>query len=228
DQRVLAQSTLAHVLCLQGFPDQAMQAASAALERGQALDNSLSISNALGHGGCPVALLNGDLELAERFVRMQRQYSGPMLGQMWGRCFEGALLLQRGEATNATEALLSATNDMRARGLVGLPFNSFLGYLAQSLGRAGRPVDGLAVVVEALERTERNHERWCTAELWRIKGELIVLIGDAEAAARAEECFIEGLDWARRQGNMSWELRCATSLARVLERQVRSAAAKDL
>jgi predicted ATPase len=117
---------------------------------------------------------------------------------------------------------------MRARGLVGLPFHAFLGYLAQSLGRAGRPVEGLAVVGEALERTERNHEHWCTAELLRIKGELILLIGTAEAAARAEECFVQGLDWARRQGNMSWELRCATSLARSWQERARHAAAKDL
>jgi predicted ATPase len=228
DQRVLAQSALAHVLWLQGFPDQAMQAAKTGLERAQGLDNSLSISSALGHGGCPVALLNGDLETAERFVRLQQRYSGPMLGHLWGRCFEGALLLQRGEAKNAAQKLLAATQDMRARGLVGLPFNAFLGYLAQSFGGAGRPVEGLAVVGEALERTERNHEHWCTAELLRIKGELTLLIGAAEAAARAEECFVQALDWARRQGNMSWELRCATSLARVLQRQARYAAAEDL
>ena len=74
--------------------------------------------------------------------------------------------------------------------------------------------EGLAVINEAIARCERTEERWSMAELLRVKGELLWLQGTPNAAA-AEEHFLQALDWARRQGALSWELRCATSLARL-------------
>jgi predicted ATPase len=48
------------------------------------------------------------------------------------------------------------------------------------------------------------------------------------AAAVAEDHFRQALDWARRQGALSWELRCATSLARLWRNQARSNEAREL
>ena len=42
------------------------------------------------------------------------------------------------------------------------------------------------------------------------------------AGAAAEKLFLEGLDLAHRQGALAWELRCATSLARLWRDQGRS------
>jgi predicted ATPase len=61
------------------------------------------------------------------------------------------------------------------------------------------------------------------AEMLRIKGELFLTQGAWGSAAAAEGCFRQALDWARRQGALSWELRAATSLARLLRDQGRSA-----
>jgi predicted ATPase len=44
----------------------------------------------------------------------------------------------------------------------------------------------------------------------------------------AENDFRQALDWARRQGALSWELRAATSLARLLRDQERRAEAPAL
>jgi predicted ATPase len=49
--------------------------------------------------------------------------------------------------------------------------------------------------------------------LLRTKGELILMEGTQNAAGAAEDLFLKALDWARRQGVRSWELRAATSLA---------------
>jgi predicted ATPase len=65
------------------------------------------------------------------------------------------------------------------------------------------------------------------AELLRMKGELLPLQGPVGVAA-AEDLFRQALDWARRQGALSWELRAATSLARLLRDQGRSADARGL
>jgi predicted ATPase len=90
------------------------------------------------------------------------------------------------------------------------------------LGRAGQIADGLAAIEEAIVRSERNEERWAIAELLRIRGELLLLQGGSGAAAAAEDHYEQALDWAHRQGALSWELRAATSLARLWRDQNRS------
>jgi predicted ATPase len=59
--------------------------------------------------------------------------------------------------------------------------------------------------------------------LLRAKGELLLLPGQRQDAAAAEGYFRQALDWARRQGALSWELRAVASLARLLRDQGRSA-----
>ena len=81
---------------------------------------------------------------------------------------------------------------------------------------------------EALARSERNEERWCIAELLRVKGELVLLKNAPDAAAAAERHFRQALEWARRQGALSWELRAATSLARLWRDQRRTKDAREL
>jgi predicted ATPase len=100
--------------------------------------------------------------------------------------------------------------------------------MAEALGRAGQIADGLAAIEEAIVRSERSEERWAIAEMLRIKGELLLLQGAAGDLASAEDHFRQALDWARRQGALSWELRAATSLARLLSDLGRSADATAL
>jgi predicted ATPase len=64
--------------------------------------------------------------------------------------------------------------------------------------------------------------------LLRVKGELLLLQGTPGASAAAEDHFQQALDWARRQGALSWELRAATSLARLQCDQGRPADAMAL
>jgi predicted ATPase len=79
--------------------------------------------------------------------------------------------------------------------------------MAAAFGRAGQIADGLAAINETIERCERTEEHWVMSELLRIKGELLLLHGAPAAAATAEDHCRQSLDWARRQGALSWELR---------------------
>ena len=111
---------------------------------------------------------------------------------------------------------------------VYLLYTPFLAEIADALGRDGKATEGLSIIDEALARSERNEERWCVAELLRIKGELILRESAPQAATAAEEHFLQSLDWARRQGALSWELRTSTSLARLQHDQGRTAEARSL
>ena len=73
----------------------------------------------------------------------------------------------------------------------------------------GRIADGLAAIDEAIAHSSGTEEHWFIAELLRVKGELLLLQGAPGAAATAEDHFRQALDWARRQGALSWELRAA-------------------
>jgi predicted ATPase len=120
----------------------------------------------------------------------------------------------------------SCLDEFREARSAVLRFIAFL--MAEALGRAGQNADALAAIEEAIARSERTEEHWAMAELVRVKGELLLLQGAPGAAAAAEDHFRQALDWARQQGALSWELRAATSLARLLRDRDRIGEARDL
>ena len=83
-----------------------------------------------------------------------------------------------------------------------------------ALRRGGRAAEALRLLAEALARVEATGERWFEAELHRLRGEAL-LGASAADRAEAEACFRKALDVAREQGAKWWELRAATSLARL-------------
>ena len=97
--------------------------------------------------------------------------------------------------------------------------NLFRAELAEGLAATGEPERALSTR-EALGRAERIEEGAAgLAELLRKKGELLLLTGASSATGDAEMCFRQALEAARRQGALAWELRAATSLARLYHRQ---------
>jgi predicted ATPase len=230
DQRVVARSYHSHVLWLQGFADQAMRSVERHVVDPRASDHPVSLAAALLLSACPVALFVGDLTLAERYVKAHMDLSARHALELWnlaGRCFEGVLLVKRGEIGTGLELLRTAFSRIPQNAFI-LLYTLFLAEIADALGRDAKAAEGLSIIDEALARSERNEERWCVAELLRIKGELILREGAPQAAAAAEEHFLRSLDWARRQGALSWELRTATSLARLQQDQGRAAEARGL
>jgi predicted ATPase len=82
-------------------------------------------------------------------------------------------------------------------------------------------------LTEALSLVDKNDERWYEAELHRLKGELL-LQRSSDNHTEAETCFQKALDIARRQQAKSFELRAATSLARLWQQQGKRQDAYDL
>src|SRR5262249_20764715 len=103
----------------------------------------------------------------------------------------------------------------------------WLALLAETHGTIGQPEEGLAVLTEALTLVDTTGERWYEPELYRLKGELL-LQQALDNQAEAENCFQHALAIARNQQAKSFELRTATSLARLWQQQGKRQEAHDL
>jgi len=89
-----------------------------------------------------------------------------------------------------------------------------LGLLAEAEQLAGRPAEALRLLDDALAQASRSGERYCEAELHRLKGESLVA-GSPPQAAAAEAAFRTSVAVARRQGAKLLEGRAAASLGRL-------------
>ena len=145
----------------------------------------------------------------------------------WGR-------VKQGQGQAGLARLLEGLSALRATGAEqGVTWH--LGLLAEAYGHVGEPGEGLLRLTEALTLMENNEERFYEAELHRLKGELVLMSADQGQLAQdpdcqktAEKCFHQALVVSRSQQAKSWELRAATSLARLWRRQGEVAAARDL
>jgi DNA-binding winged helix-turn-helix (wHTH) protein/predicted ATPase len=90
---------------------------------------------------------------------------------------------------------------------------------AKALLKAGRIAEGLAAIEEAMAVIDRTSERFYEAELHRVKGELLLQSGAQDPQSEAASCFRHAITLSKRQQARAWELRAATSLARLYQSQ---------
>jgi predicted ATPase len=202
-----------------------MRAAESSVEAAQTANHAISLCYALAFAACTIAFWVGNLAAAKHYLGMLLDHSTRHALAPWralGRSYRGVLVIKRGDVI-AGLGLLRAGLDEFGKDRVAARSLIFLTEMAEGLGRAGEIADGLAVAEGAIERSEQNEGHWAIAELLRVKGELLLLRGAPAAAAAAEDHFRQALGWARQQGALSWELRAATSLARLLRDQDRPA-----
>jgi predicted ATPase len=230
DQSVVARAFLGKVLWLKGLPAAAMAAVNRSVLDAQSIGHSLSLCYALGQGACPVALFTGELAVAEQYIALLLDHSarhGLALWSMMGRCFQGMAAMRRGQEDAGLRLLQAAADDLRKAGYA-LYLTACLAELADALGRAGQAGKGLALIDEALAQATRNDERWCMAELLRVKAELLLLEASPAANLLAEDHLQKSLDWARECDSLAWELRTATSLCRLRYKQNLAAQGREL
>jgi predicted ATPase len=133
-----------------------------------------------------------------------------------------------GQENEAIEVIRQGLASYRATG-TELLRPHFLVLLAEAMKKAGRIEEGLEVLEEALEQIQRNGDQYYLAEVYRLKGELLLLssIGKHEAAG-AERCLNQAIETARKQKAKSLELRAAMSLSRLYQSRKQKEKAKKL
>jgi predicted ATPase len=108
-----------------------------------------------------------------------------------------------------------------------LSLPAYLARLAEACGNSGQAEEGLRLLVEALGHVDHTGERYYEAEVYRLKGELLLRQAVPDAP-QAEACFQRALVVARRQQAKSWELRVALSLSRLWQQQGKRAEARQI
>ena len=103
----------------------------------------------------------------------------------------------------------------------------FCTLLAEVSVHLGHTEDGLQALAEAHTLVEQHEERWWEAEVYRLRG-VLLLRQPGTQQAEAEAWLQRALDVARRQQAKSLELRAAMSLARLWQRQGKHTEAYEL
>jgi predicted ATPase len=93
--------------------------------------------------------------------------------------------------------------------------------------RSGRHDDALGALRRGISLAEQLGQHFYDAELHRLRAE-ILLDKDCNAVDEVETLFDQALETARRQEAKTFELRAATSLARLWRDHGRRAEARDL
>ncbi|MEA3149180.1 MAG: hypothetical protein QOD56_119, partial [Gammaproteobacteria bacterium] len=214
DLEVVMYATLARNCWLQGLADQASDAARRSLDRALSIRNATGICYSLVIAACPVAIWRGDMPEARRLASMLLEYSSQYSLDQWGSWVPLYELAFLSSSARLHQPFESARFDAHELDTLQI----------DAIATLGTDV----VPAEALARVESGRVGWNAAEILRLSGEQIRKDRGPEAARSAEAAYSRSLDIARRQGALSWQLRTATSLARLWRDQNRTREAREL
>jgi predicted ATPase len=220
-----AEAWLSWPLLAMGYPDQALACHRRALARATAMGHPNTLGQTL-FCGCVIRQLlrdrRGVVELAEALTLLSTDQNFPY----WlatATIFQGWASGEVDQAVVRIQSGLAAYRETTAQ--VWLPY--FLSLLAEASTRAGQIVEIHGLLDEALDQADKLGERWFYAELHRLTGEVLIGLSEADRAD-AETRFHRAMAVAQAQRAKFWELRAATSLARLWRNQGRRAEARDL
>jgi len=221
-----AQVFLGIVLFCLGFPDQALVLSNAAISQAQKLAHAPTLAGNLAVNVRLLSLVEDYAALDERarqLVAVATEQGFP-LWQALGAIFSGWVAVRNGDVTDGMSRLRRGSTAYHLTG-AELATAYYTALLAGACEIAGQVDEGLSLLDEALQIVERTKERWLEAELYRQKGQLLLRQGYSEAT---EKFYRKSIAIAVEQKAKLWELRAATSLARLRSDQGRGSEARDL
>jgi predicted ATPase len=213
--RIVALSFLSYTLFVLGYPDQALGRSREAFAEAQKLSHPHTLTNPLRtacylHHFCRER--RAVQARAQELVALSTEHDYPYWLAI-GTVFRGWAVAEGGGAEEGISELTRGLAAFQAtHAVIALPY--FLGLLADAYGGAGRAAEGLTVLARARTQVEATGERWFEPELHRMSGELFLSRAGGDDG-QAEQSFHQALLSARQQNARAWELRAATSLARL-------------
>jgi predicted ATPase len=226
DPRVFCLSRAVTSLWALGYPDQALQRSQEALTLAQALSHPHSLAFARGFAA-ELHQRRRDRQAAQEQAEALITLSIEQGLSFWlarGIIIQGWVLSEQGQGEEGIAQIRRGLSAYRTTG-AELWRSYHLALLAEAYGGVGQTGEGLIALAEAREFVHKTGERHYEAELYRLKGELMLQqfnVQEAQfkdAEGEAESCFLNAIEIARKQEAKSLELRATMSLARLWQQQ---------
>lgn len=218
------------LMCL-GHPDRSLARVNQAIELARSSGHAFSLAYAL-HFSAVMHLTRREAEPTRRQAQALLELSqaqGFPVFRAWGSLLLGCALAEEGRAPEGI-ALIRAGQQATQSAGARVARSGSLAVLAAVCEMARETDLGLAAVTEGIEFATQSEERFYEAELHRVRGELLLHRSDgpqrATLEAEAITCFEQAIAIAQRQRAKTWELRAATSLARLHLRRGETAQAR--
>ena len=227
DARATRLSTRAMALWLLGYPAAAQADVDQAIARAREIGEAATLMLALG--------ISNYTQILGRNAAGAGAFSDELAALADGKSASlrkaeavfqrGCALALNGKFAEAIQAIATGVMAWRSTGSTcWTPLH--MSFLATVHARLGEFDDARRCIAEALGASEASKETWCDAEIHRILGE-IALLGELDNA-KAAACFERAIAIAGQQQAKSFELRAATSMARLLRDQGKPDEARDL
>lgn len=228
DPWIVAHSFLSWSLWVLGFPERASEHSRLAVSTSESLGHAFSLGLALANASRLHELARNHDEAGSAAARAlalgeEKGFSGIIAP---ARILSAWTMADAGHSEQAVIAIRRELDNLSAQGVVS-DCNDLLTLLAEACAQAGQPKEGLKALAEAQAFADAADERFWQAEIYRLRGELL-LQHDGTAVAAAETCFHQALAVARQQQARSLELRAALSLAELWLRQGKTQSAHEL
>jgi class 3 adenylate cyclase/predicted ATPase/ABC-type transport system involved in cytochrome c biogenesis ATPase subunit len=219
----------AFALWVLGYADQALATSRRAVTLARQLGHPFSLAQALIYSlfihqcrGEPQVIK----KLADEVKTLALEHGFPFW-QAEAGIMAGWATAAQGRSREGIVQLRNGVTDFLATG-ARMDKPRWLSLLAEAYGINNQPDEGLEAVKEALRVVDETKECFFQARLCQLNGDLLLRKGLPDVEAAAQTQFREALAIARRQEAKSWELRAATSLARLWRAQSRRREAYDL
>lgn len=229
---------------LLGYPEQARRWSDEAIMIAREAAHPVTLAYSLGlvsfaHQFCREAAVVQ--ACAEEDIALSTKL-GFAMWLAWGSFMRGSALAAQGQITEGIAQMEHGLAAFRATGAeLFRPY--FLALLAEAHLWAGQIEEGLARLTEALTKVEQTGECYWAAEIYRLRGELLLSqheengksglnavpeIKDDVGASSPEAYFLKAIDIARRQSAKSLELRAIVSLCRLWQQQDKKTEARQI
>jgi len=212
-----------------GFVDRASQLAREAVKRAEEISHPHSLVYTLCHARGMMDVFRRESDDTKSYASVVTSLCSEHAFPFWaagGQIFGSWAVINHGEVDAGVDELIRGLAAWRKTGArLWLPI--FLALQAEGHFKAGRDQAALQSIEQALATSDETGERWAIAEILRVKANLLLTTGHGRAE-EVEGALIESLEIARRQQAKSWELRSATSVARLWRDQGKVQQAREL
>jgi predicted ATPase len=202
-----------------GYPDQALKRGNEVLALARARSHPFD----LGFAESFVGVLRQSRrearaaqEIAETLIALSAEHGFPQF-LAWATTLRGSAMTELGRTEEGIAQLQEGLASSRAAWAeLWRPY--FLCFLAEACKETGRLDEGLGALTKALAVADEHEIGFSKAEIYRLKGELLLKQNDSNRA-EAQSSFELAIEVARTQSAKSLELRATMGLARLLIRQ---------